>query len=283
MRKKLSFSMCFLCESCVNSLAKNSYLPILSSAYYFLTLFSMRKTLLSLALTTLTLASIATTHASTGKVDDRCVPSDSAPTEQCLARAHLQEVREVNKVRQEENKKLRATNTGALREFHDTNSGAIRETTKSLTGADRDAWKDARDDRKELVQSLSGKTVEERLNSRSGVEDATRVAIEARYKNNPELLAARLAVYDANKARRDQITTNRLTSLLERSSARADQVSVFVKSVEAKLATLTTEQKANISMKIDEQIVKINASKVLTAESKASMVAELTALKAKLQ
>lgn len=243
----------------------------------------MRKTLLSLALTTLTLASIATTHASTGKVDDRCAPSDSAPTEQCLAKTRLQEVREANKARQEANKALRATNTGALKEFHDTNSGAIRETTKSLTGADRDAWKEAREDRKEIVQSLSGKTVEEKLNSRSQVEDATRAAIEARYKNNPELLAKRLAVYDANKARRDQIASNRLTSLLERSTARAEQVSAFVKAVEAKLSTLTTEQKAKLSTKIDEQITKINASKVLTAEAKVSMVAELTALKAKLQ
>lgn len=181
------------------------------------------------------------------------------------------------------NKSLRATNTGALKDFHVSNSGSIREITKSLTGSDRDAWKDARDDHKEVVQSLSGKTIEERLNTRPQLEDTARIAIEARYKNNPELLASRLAVYDANKARRDQITTNRLNALLERSSARAGQVSVFVKSVESKLATLTAEQKVKISTKIDEQIIKINASKVLTAEVKASMVAELTALKVKLQ
>lgn len=244
----------------------------------------MRKTLLSLVLTTLTLASMSTTHASSGEADNRlCAGSGTTASERCAARDHVQEVREANKARQEENKKLRATNTGALKEFHDTNSGAIRETTKSLTGADRDAWKDAREDRKEIVQSLSGKTVEERLNSRSQVEDATRAAIEARYKNNPELLAKRLAVYDANKARRDQIASNRLTSLLERSTAREEQVAALVKAIEAKLPTLTVEQKAKLSTKLDEQIIKINASKVLTADAKTSMVAELTALKAKLQ
>lgn len=227
---------------------------------------------------------MATTYASSGTTDNRwCAGSGTVASERCAARARLLEVREANKARLEANKALRATNTWALKDFHLSNSGSIRETTKSLTGSDRDAWKDARDDHKEAVQSLSGKTIEERLNTRTQLEDTARIAIEARYKNNPELLASRLAVYDANKARRDQITTNRLNALLERSTARAGQVSVFVKSVEAKLTTLTPEQKVKISIKIDEQIIKINASKVLTAESKTSMVVELTALKIKLQ
>lgn len=244
----------------------------------------MRKILISLAVLTAALMSMATTYASSGTTDNRwCAGSGTVASERCAARARLLEVREANKVRQEANKSLRATNTWALKEFHTSHSGSISETTKSLTGADRDAWKDAREDHKEVLHSLSGKTIEERLNTRSQLEDTARIAIESRYKNNPELLASRLAVYDANKARRDQISANRLNALLERSSARANQVSVLVKSVEAKLSALTTEQKAKISTKIDEQITKINASKVLTAEAITSMVAELTALKAKLQ
>lgn len=131
--------------------------------------------------------------------------------------------------------------------------------------------------------SLLGKTLEEALNQRPQLEDTARIAIEARYKNNPELLTKRLAVYNANKTRRDEIATNRLTSLLERSSARSSQVSVFVKSVEARLSTFTPEQKAKLSAKIDEQISKINSSKVLTAEVKTSMTLELTTIKEKLQ
>lgn len=244
----------------------------------------MRKILLSLALVTTALSGMTATHASSGMTDARgCAGSGTTASERCMAREHLREVHTANQIRHEENKELHAANSGALREFHATNSGAIREATKSLTGADRDAWKDAHNDHKELVQSLSGKTVEEKLNTRDQLEDATRATIEARYKNNSELLAKRLAVYDANKSRRDQITTNRLTSLVERSTARAEQVSVFVKAVEVKLSILTTEQKAKISSKIDEQITKINASKVLTAEAKTAMVTQLTALNTKLQ
>lgn len=186
-------------------------------------------------------------------------------------------------VRKEENKNLRAANSGAVHDFHDTHSGAVRDAVKSLSGAQRDAFKDAKEVQKDLRTSMSGKTLEEKLALRNELEAAQVEKLKAKLANNPELLAARLAVYEQNKARRDTVVANRTKNLVDRSALTLESVKLLDTQVRENMANISSaDQEAKIVKKIDEKIAKINASNGLTAASKTEMVNILTTLKADL-
>lgn len=187
------------------------------------------------------------------------------------------------KIRKEENKNLRAENSGAVRDFHMTNSGAVKDAVKSLSGSQRDAFKDAKEDQKNLRNSMSGKTLEEKLAIRDELEAAQVEKLKAKLVNNPELLTARLAVYEKNKARRDTIAANRMTTLVERSALTLESVKLLDTQVRAKMSNMSNEQKAKLVIKIDEKSAKISSANVLTAAAKTEILTILSALKTDLQ
>lgn len=203
------------------------------------------------------------------------------------AKCDLQKKRDEMKKKIDErraaNQALHATNTGATRDFHMSNSGAIRDAVKSLTGAQRDEFRDAKEDQKDLRASMSGKTLEQKLSSRDALEAAQKAKLEAKYVNNPELLAKNLAVYEANKARRDEMIANRTETLLERSALSVEATKTFDTQVRANMSSLSPERKVKLVTKIDARIAKVQAAKGITAASQTEMVAILTALKADLQ
>lgn len=127
--------------------------------------------------------------------------------------------------------------------------------------------------------SLSGASLEEKIQVRSQIEDLERQKIEVKFAKNSDLLAQRLAVYDANKARREIIVTKRLEILLERSVLRSEQVDLLVKNVQSKISTMTNEQKMKLSEKIAKQVAHIQLAKNLSESTKNDLLAKLDALK----
>jgi hypothetical protein len=246
-----------------------------------------KQVLISMLLATSTLALVSGTYASDSDVrKDPCALNGSGVAnnpERCDLSGRKDVFHSGAQMRKEDNKELRATNSGAVHDFHNTHSGAVRDAVKSLSGAQRDALKDAKETQKDLRASMSGKTLEEKLALRDALEAAQAEKLKAKLANNPELLAARLAVYEQNKARRDTIVANRTKNLVDRSALTLESVKLLDTQVRANMANISSaDQKAKLVKKIDEKITKINASNGITAASKTEMVTILTTLKADL-
>lgn len=182
-----------------------------------------------------------------------------------------------------ENAELQKASKDALEAYRRANSGALLETRQSLTGAQRDVLKDARKSQVELIRSLSGAMLEDKLKARDALEAAQKAKLEALYATNTGLLASRLAVYEANKERRAQVAANKLVMLLDRSAMKVEYAKVFVTKVMENLADLTPKQKAKLVTKIQARIQKLNANKNLTTEAKAALVMEYGTLEGELK
>lgn len=197
----------------------------------------------------------------------------------CLIKQNNEALRQQQQVVKSEMRDLRQESQEERQNFRSSFSGEIRSVVKSLSGSDREAIKGMRDQQKELHTSLSGASLEEKIQVRSQIADIERQKIELKFAKNPDLLAQRLAVYDANKARRDAIVAKRLEILLARNTLRSDQVDLLVKNVQSKISTLTNEQKIALSEKVAKQIIHIQSAKNLSESAKNDLIAKLDALK----
>lgn len=197
----------------------------------------------------------------------------------CLIKQNNEALRQQQQIVKSEMNNLRQESQEDRQDFHSSFSGEIRSSVKSLTGSSREIIKDIQDQQKGLHTSLSGASLEEKIQVRSQIEDLERQKIEVKFAKNPDLLAQRLAVYDANKARREIIVTKRLEILLERSVLRSEQVDLLVKNVQSKIGTMTDEQKIQLSAKLAKQVAHIQLAKNLSESTKNDLLAKLDTLK----
>ncbi len=191
-----------------------------------------------------------------------------------------QALQEKARLTRETNKALHQSASGARMDFRTTNSGALHDMRKELTDADKLAIKNAQDERREYIQSLSGMTLEQKSQYMSGMEDKIRHEIETRFANaTGSLQAKRMEVYEQNAVRRTEIITNQLELRSARGTLRGSEVDTMLVKITAELPNLSTEKKTKLAKKIDEKIVKIQANKRLPEANKTQIVAKLTALK----
>lgn len=177
--------------------------------------------------------------------------------------------------RREENTHLRRENSGALQDFRSDNSGAIRDSRETHSGAEYVGRRDMHD----IEKNMSGKTVEERLIERDRLESTERAKIESKYVNNPELLAKRLAVYEQNKSRRDQIVANRMENLIVRSALTLEKIQVLDTQIRENMNNISPDRKRKLVTMIDKKLEKLSQAKGLTASTIAEITRILTTLK----
>jgi predicted transglutaminase-like cysteine proteinase len=270
-------------EKYVKMLAGIQHSDILWMFFIFLTVFSMKKSLLSLGLisTLVVLASIAS-----AATPAPCTPTGTGTVQnaqKCELQKRQSALKEATKSRQTENKELRKSVSGEVREFRLENSGAIREAVKSLTGSNLESLRQVKSSGALLHKTMSGKTLEQKLSMSGAIEDQARAQIVAKFKNNPTLLIARLAVYDTNKAKRDQIRMNQLQTLMDRGGIRLMEVQEFARYVTAKTPSLTPAQKTELVKKIDAKLTSLQSAKNIPSADQKTMVEVLTTLKVALQ
>lgn len=122
-----------------------------------------------------------------------------------------QALQEKARITRETNKALHQSASGAREEFRTTNSGVLHDMRKGFTDADRAAIKQAQDERRTYIQSLTGMTLEQKSQYMSGIEDKIRHEIETRFASaTGTLQSKRMEVYEQNAIRRAEIMANQL-------------------------------------------------------------------------
>ena len=176
--------------------------------------------------------------------------------------------------------KNRPVASGEVRTLVRAHSGEIRDAVRSLTGTDRSALKDIRKEQKGLVQSLSGKTLEQKATERQKIETLQKQKIELRYKNATGSLAEdRMKLYDANKEKRENSFSGRLALQQKLGTAIMADVDSFLAKVQSGAVNMPADKKVEVLKKIDERIAKINANKNIPEATRSQILEKLKGLK----
>lgn len=203
--------------------------------------------------------------------------SNSSTAVSCGLKTNHEIFQNNRKERLSENKKNRMTESWNLAEFRMSLSGTLRDEKKSHSGSN-EAFKEAVEYQKSLRETLSGKTLENKLAMRNLLEDAQKAKITAKLQWKPELLTKRLEVYEKNKSLREENAANLLANLLERSELRSADVDAFIARVHDKIITMSKESKDALQKKIEERIQKIQSAQWITQAVKDEIIKKLTHL-----
>lgn len=179
--------------------------------------------------------------------------------------------------------KNRPVASGEVRTLVRAHSGEIRDAIHSLTGTDRSALKDIRKEQKDMIQSLSGKTLEQKALERQKLENLQKTKLELKYKNATGSLAEdRMKLYEANKEKRDATLSGRLAIREVRGTAVTKDIETFLAKVQSGVTNMPAEKKAEVLKKVDERIAKITTNKNIPEATRAQILGKLTALKEQL-
>ena len=175
--------------------------------------------------------------------------------------------------------KNRPVASGEVRTLVRTHSGEIRDAVRSLTGTDRSALKDVRKEQKVVIQSLSGKTLEQKALERQKLETLQKQKLELKYKNATGSLAEdRMKLYEANKEKREATLSGRLAIQQKLGNALLREVDTVVARTQSGFVNLSPEKKLDLSKKLEVRITKIQANKNIPDATRAQAVEKLTQL-----